>query len=63
MIVRMYRRPKPKDPVLEMVTCNGCVTPKLCKQNGKCDVEEVLIKETETIIKKIHPEEKIRKKK
>ena len=46
-----------------MVTCNGCVTPKLCKQNGKCDVEEVYRKETEAIIKKIHPEEKIRKKK
>lgn len=63
MIVRLYRRPKGnKDPILRLVTCNGCVTPKLCKKKGKCDcqdeIEEKRInleKETKEMIEKIHP--------
>lgn len=62
MIVRMYRRPKKESPILELATCNGCVTPKLCKKNGKCDVHDEiekertsLEKETTEIIEKIYP--------
>jgi hypothetical protein len=37
MIVRFYRKPRQDSPILELVNCKGCVTPKLCKTNGKCD--------------------------
>ena len=38
--IRVYRKPKKDAPVLEMVLCKGCVTPKLCRKSCKCDVEE-----------------------
>ena len=38
MIVRFYRKPRKDSPILELSICKGCVTPKLCRKNGKCDV-------------------------
>ncbi len=62
MIIRLYRRPKKESPILELATCNGCVTPKLCKRSGKCDVHDEiqkertnLEKEKTEVIEKIHP--------
>jgi len=67
MIVRYYRRPKPTDPILEMVTCKGCVTPKLCKESGACDVHDPIKELAEEAKKELlvkQPEvKKIRKKK
>jgi len=62
MIVRFYRKPRKDSPILELATCTGCVTPKLCKKNGKCDCNEQiqekrtnLEKEKTEIIEKIYP--------
>jgi hypothetical protein len=56
MIVRFYRRPKPNVPVLELAICNGCVTPKLCKQNGKCDVHYEDQKVKNDLVRKLNEE-------
>lgn len=45
--IRVYRRPKKDAPVLEMILCKGCVTPKLCRKSGDCDVEEKNNNDTE----------------
>ena len=37
--IRVYRKPRKDTPVLEMILCKGCVTPKLCRKSGQCDVE------------------------
>jgi len=56
MIVRFYRRPKPNAPVLELAICSGCVTPKLCKQNGKCDVHYEDQKVKNDLVRKLNEE-------
>lgn len=56
MIVRFYRRPKPNVPILELAICNGCVTPKLCKQNGKCDVHYEDQKVKNDLVRKLNEE-------
>ena len=56
MIVRFYRRPKPNVPVLELSICSGCVTPKLCKQNGKCDVHYEDQKVKNDLVRKLDEE-------
>ena len=37
--IRVYRKPRKDTPVLEMILCKGCVTPKLCRKSGQCDVD------------------------
>jgi hypothetical protein len=56
MIVRFYRRPKPNVPILELAICSGCVTPKLCKQNGKCDVHYEDQKVKNDLVRKLNEE-------
>nr|BAR32499.1 hypothetical protein [uncultured Mediterranean phage uvMED] len=56
MIVRFYRRPKRNDPILELAICSGCVTPKLCKRNGKCDVHYEDQKMQSDLVRKLNEE-------
>ena len=37
--IRVYRKPRKDTPVLEMILCKVCVTPKLWRKSGQCDVE------------------------
>lgn len=56
MIVRFYRRPKRNDPILELAICSGCVTPKLCKRNGKCEVHYEDQKMQSDLVRKLNEE-------
>ena len=51
--IRVYRRPKKDAPVLEMVLCKGCVTPKLCRKTGQCDVNDEIDQNKKNLIEKI----------
>jgi len=57
-VVRTYRRPKKDVPILEMKLCDGCVTPKMCKKNTKCEVRDEIEQEKQLIIEKIHGSKK-----
>jgi len=41
--IRTFRRPRPQPSPEQMAPkfalCAGCVTPKFCREGGKCDVE------------------------
>ena len=56
MIVRFYRKPRIDSPILELATCTGCVTPKLCKKNGKCDCHYEDQKIASDLIRKLDEE-------
>ncbi len=56
MIVRFYRKPRKDSPILELSICKGCVTPKLCRQNGKCDVHYEEQKLKSDLIRKLDEE-------
>jgi len=56
MIVRFYRKPRKDSPILELATCTGCVTPKLCKKNGKCDCHYEDQKIASNLIRKLDEE-------
>ena len=54
--VRVYRRPKKSSPVLELVLCKGCVTPKLCKTQGACSVNLEIEKNKQELQRKLDEE-------
>lgn len=56
MIVRFYRKPRKDSPILELSICKGCVTPKLCRKNGKCDVHYEEQKLKSDLIRKLDEE-------
>jgi len=62
MIVRFYRKPRQDSPILELSICKGCVTPKLCKKNGKCDCHYEDQKIKSDLIRKLD-EEKVEQEK
>ena len=62
MIVRFYRKPRKDSPILELSICKGCVTPKLCKKNGKCDCHYEDQKIKSDLIRKLD-EEKVEQEK
>ena len=56
--IRVYRRPKKDAPVLEMVLCKGCVTPKLCRKTRQCDVNDEIDQNKKNLIEKLDGTEK-----
>ena len=56
--IRVYRKPRKDTPVLEMILCKGCVTPKLCRKSGQCDVNDEIDQNKKNLIEKLDGTEK-----
>ncbi len=41
-----------------MVLCKGCVTPKLCRKTGQCDVNDEIDQNKKNLIEKLDGTEK-----